>query len=159
VPRLGALVLLVVGPISLLGGCGTDDGPPLGSADSGGGVAVRSASVGEGERIAAGYLVLVGGDTPDRLVGASSPAASAVSLHRTDPDGVMVATDAIEVPAGAEVPFLPGGDHLMLEGLAVPLLPGEAVTLDLEFAGAGTLRLEAPVIALVDVLDTYDGGW
>ena len=160
--RRGAATLLGAVLVVLVAACGGDQGPVLGAAQStgaSGGVAVRSASVGEGEKIAAGYLVLVGGDAPDRLLGASSPAASAVSLHRTDPSGAMVATDVLEVPAGAEVPFVPGGDHLMLEGLVAPLLPGESVALDLEFAEAGTLRVEAPVVALVDVLDTYDGGW
>lgn len=152
-----ALLLVVV--VVAIGGCGAAEGPTLGSAGGTGGVAVRAASVGEGEKIAAGYLVLAGGDVPDRLLGASSPVAAAVSLHRTDASGAMVATDVIEVPAGTDVPFVPGGDHLMLEGLVAPLLPGESVALDLEFAEAGTVRVEAPVIALVDVLDTYDGGW
>ncbi len=151
--------LLAVGVVGVASGCGSADGPTLGSAEGLGGVKVRSASVGEGERIAAGYLVLEGGDDPDRLVGASSPAATSVTLHRTDPSGAMVDTDAIDVPAGGEVPFLPGGDHLMLEGLVAPLLPGSSVVVDLEFAGAGVVRVEAPVVALVDVLDTYDGGW
>lgn len=155
--RTAGLLLLAVA--IAVGGCGSAEGPTLGTASGAGGLAVQAASVGEGERIAAGYLVLVGGDAPDRLLGASSPVAAAVSLHRTDASGAMVATEAIEVPAGTEVPFVPGGDHLMLEGLAAPLLPGESVALDLEFAEAGTLRVEAPVIALVDVLDTYDGGW
>ena len=159
---VGALalgVLLAVGVVGVTSGCGSPDGTSLGSVDGPGGVGVRSASVGEGERIAAGYLVLEGGDDPDRLVGASSPAAALVSLHRTDPSGAMVDADAVDVPAGGEVPFLPGGDHLMLEGLVAPLLPGTSVVLDLEFAGAGVVRVEAPVVALVDVLDTYDGGW
>lgn len=152
-------VLLAVGVVSVASGCGASDGTTLGSAEGSGGVGVRSVSVGEGERIAAGYLVLEGGDNPDRLVGASSPSAAAVSLHRTDPSGAMVDAAAIDVPAGGEVPFLPGGDHLMLEGLVTPLLPGASVVLDLEFADAGVVQVEAPVIALVDVLDTYDGGW
>jgi hypothetical protein len=122
-------VLLAVGVVSVASGCGASDGTTLGSAEGSGGV------------------------------GASSPSAAAVSLHRTDPSGAMVDAAAIDVPAGGEVPFLPGGDHLMLEGLVTPLLPGASVVLDLEFADAGVVQVEAPVIALVDVLDTYDGGW
>lgn len=140
-------------------GCAADDGVELGAAAAADGVAVRSVSVGEGERIAAGYLVVDGGGFADRLVGASSPASSSVSLHRTGASGAMVATEAIEIPAGEEVRFVPGGDHLMLEGLAAPLMPGEVVTLALEFERSGVLQVEAPVIALVDVLDAYDGGW
>lgn len=155
----GLLALLAVGILAATTGCGSPSGTALGSAEGSGGVGVRSASVGEGERIAAGYLVLEGGDGPDRLVGASSPSAASVSLHRTDASGAMVDTDAIDLPAGGEVPFLPGGDHLMLEGLVAPLVPGSSVVLDLEFATAGVVRVEAPVVALVDVLDTYDGGW
>lgn len=156
---LALWVLMGIAIVATTAACGSSDDTALGSAGGPGGVGVRSVSVGEGERIAAGYLVLEGGDAPDRLVGASSPSAAAVSLHRTDPSGAMVDTDAVDVPAGGEVPFLPGGDHLMLEGLVAPLLPGERVLLDLEFADAGVVRVEAPVVALVDVLDTYDGGW
>jgi copper(I)-binding protein len=55
--------------------------------------------------------------------------------------------------------LVPGGDHLMLEGLVAPLVPGEAVPLTLRFASGGTVEVTAPVVALVDVLDVYDGGW
>ena len=160
--RIGAALGVIAVAVAVMAtavACGDDPGTALGAAGVAGGVMVRSASVGEGDRIAAGYLVLVGGETPDRLVGASSPSAGSIQLHRTTDSGAMAPTDAVEVPAGAEVPFVPGGDHLMLEALVSPLLPGDVVALDLEFAGAGTLRVEAPVIALVDVLDAYDGGW
>lgn len=157
--RRTALALLGVAAVVVAAGCGSTDGPPLGAAGGNGGVAVRAASVGEGERIAAGYLVLEGGDVPDRLVGASSPSAAAVRLHRTEASGAMVATESVAVPPGGEVAFLPGGDHLMFEGLSEPLTPGRTVAIDLEFAEAGTLRVDAPVVALVDVLDVYDGGW
>lgn len=162
--RWWAGVLFAVAALGggVLGACSTstpvaDSG--LGAAGGDGGVAVRSASVGEGERIAAGYFVISGGEADDRLVGASSPSAASVSLHRTDASGAMRATDAVAVPAGATVPFVPGGDHLMLEGLVAPLLPGDDVIVNLEFERAGVVEVTAPVVALVDVLDVYDGGW
>lgn len=154
-----ARVVLAVVVATSLAGCGAASGPSLGSAGGDGGVSVRAASVGEGEELAAGYLVLVGGDTPDRLVGASSPSATSVNLHRANASGAMAFSAAVDVPAGAEVPFVPGGSHLMLEGLVSPLRPGDVVTLDLEFDEAGTVRVDAPVVALVDVLDVYSGGW
>lgn len=157
--RVAGAVLVAAALVAASSGCGADDSPALGASGGDGGLAVRSASVTEGASIAAGYLVVEGGDSSDLLVGVSSPAAAAVSLHRTDASGAMLTAEAIEVPAGTNVTFIPGGDHLMLEGLVAPLLPGDSVPLDLEFAEAGVVRVDAPVVALVDVLDVYGGGW
>ncbi len=130
----------------------------LGSATLPGGVQVGMVAVGEGDRIAAGYLVATADGVADQLVDVTSPAAARVSLHRGD-GAAMEAVEAFAVPAGGELRLVPGGDHLMLEGLVAPLVPGEAVPLTLRFASGGTVEVTAPVVALVDVLDVYDGGW
>lgn len=71
-------------------------------------------------RPAAGYMVVVGGAVPDRLVAVTSLAAR-VELHETMAmeNGAMRmdATPSVPVPAGARVAFAPGGRHLMLFGL------------------------------------------
>lgn len=116
-------------------------------------------AVSEGSRITAGYLVARYPDGTDTLVGASSPAATRVSLHRGDPDGGMAEVEGFTVSDGEPLRLVPGGDHLMFEGLNEPLLPGDEVSLTLTFANAGEVHLTAPVVALVDVVGRYDGGW
>jgi len=54
---------------------------------------------------------------------------------------------AIDLPAGQEVQFRPGGLHIMLIGLTAPLRQGEQVPVTLVFERAGEvevlLRIEA----------------
>ena len=143
-------------------GCGngnTEVAVVTASAEMPGGLTVTDASVGEGDRIAAGYLVMTAPQPGDMLLAASSPAATRVTLHSTSASGAMKAVDGLELPAGQPVALVPGGDHLMLEGLVAPLVPGASVTLELTFETAGEIQLEVPVVALVDVLDIYDRGW
>ena len=82
------------------------------------------------------------GDQPDRLVGASTPAARAVEIHRSVVDAQNVmrmrAIDGITVPAKGEVPLRHGGEHhLMLIGLRAPLKDGDRFPLTLRFEKAG----------------------
>jgi periplasmic copper chaperone A len=51
----------------------------------------------------------------------------------------------IELPAGQAVALAPGGDHVMLIGLAAPLLAGEEVPITLTFEVAGTRTVDAEV--------------
>ena len=161
--RIGTVVWMMVafGLSSLVVACG-DGGTSqnvTASVELPGGLAVTDAAVGEGDRIAAGYLVMTASGAGDRLVEASSPAATRVTLHSASAGGAMKAVDGLELPAGVPVALVPGGDHLMLEGLTAPLAPGATVTLDLTFETAGEVQLTVPVVALVDVLDVYDRGW
>lgn len=163
--RTRAVVVAVAALLALLllaAGCGSgDDGSAVvtASVELPGGLSVTDASVGEGERIAAGYMVLAASGAGDRLLAASSPAATRITLHATTAKGAMKAVDGLELSAGEPVALVPGGDHLMLEGLVAPLSPGETVALDLTFEIAGQVQLLVPVVALVDVLDVYSGGW
>jgi hypothetical protein len=92
----------------------------------------------------AGYMTLVNrGRLADRLIGASSPAAAQVSLHRSlEIGGVMTMrpVPVLDVGGGARVSFAPGGLHLMFEGLRRPLLAGQSVPVSLTFAKAGRVR-------------------
>lgn len=92
----------------------------------------------------AGYFTVVNrGPRPDRLTGASSPVATAVSIHRSQQVGsvmTMRALPFLDVGGGAKVTFAPGGLHLMLEGLRRPLRTGESVPMSLSFARAGHVR-------------------
>jgi len=92
----------------------------------------------------AGYMTLVNrGRLGDRLIGASSPVAAQVSLHRSlEIGGVMTmrAVPVLDVAGGARVSFAPGGLHLMFEGLRRPLAPGQSVPVSLIFTRAGRVR-------------------
>jgi copper(I)-binding protein len=87
------------------------------------------------------------GKTPDRLVAASSPVASGVTLHAMQLDGDVMRmreVSAIEVPAKGEVRMghAPANTstpahHLMLKGLKAPLKDGDRFDLTLRFDKAG----------------------
>ncbi len=82
------------------------------------------------------------GDQPDRLLGASTPVAARVELHRMTLDaGVMRMREVpfIELPARSETPLRHGGHHhLMLIDLKRPLKDGDRFDLTLNFERAGT---------------------
>ena len=81
------------------------------------------------------------GEQPDRLVGASTPVAARVELHRVSLDnGVMRMREValIELPPKSDTPLRHGGEyHLMLIDLKQPLKDGERFDLTLRFERAG----------------------
>ena len=60
----------------------------------------------------------------------------------------MLAHGGIDIAAGAEVTFRPGGLHLMLMGLHERLREGEMLTLILRFERAGDLNVTVPILGL-----------
>ena len=83
------------------------------------------------------------GTAPDRLLGASTPVAATVELHRMEMDGDVMrmrAVPVIELPAQTEVRLRHGtanGHHLMLLGLKAPLKDGDRFPVILSFQRAG----------------------
>lgn len=82
------------------------------------------------------------GDQPDRLIGASTPAARSVEIHRSviDAQNVMRmrAIDGLDLPPKTEVRLRHGGEHhLMLIGLKQPLQDGDRFPMTLRFEKAG----------------------
>lgn len=82
------------------------------------------------------------GDRPDRLVGASTPVARTVEIHRSVVDAQNVmrmrAIEGIDLPAKSEVQVRHDGEHhLMLIGLKQPLKDGERFAMTLRFEKAG----------------------
>lgn len=82
------------------------------------------------------------GGQADRLIGASTPAARAVEIHRSviDAQNVMRmrAIDGIDLPPRGEVRLRHGGEHhLMLIGLRQPLKDGDRFPMTLRFEKAG----------------------
>ena len=105
-----------------------------------------------------------GARAPDRLIGATSPLATKVELHRSmqskmpggsmtmgnasmPMDGAvmsMASISSIPVPARGTTSLSPGGYHLMLE-LRSDLHAGERVPLRLHFARAGWIAVAGRV--------------
>ncbi|MFM2067126.1 MAG: hypothetical protein RLZZ584_2035 [Pseudomonadota bacterium] len=87
------------------------------------------------------------GKQADRLVGARTPVADSVEIHRSETsDGVMRmrALDALELPPGSKLQLRHGGDgtHLMLLGLKQPLKAGDKFKLTLNFEKGGEREVE-----------------
>lgn len=97
---------------------------------------------------AAYFTVTNQGQAQDRLVGAASDVAGKAELHTHVKSGEMMRmqkVDAVDIPAGGEATFAPGGNHVMLIGLKRPLKDGEQFPLTLEFEKAGKVQVEVPV--------------
>lgn len=89
------------------------------------------------------------GKAADRLVGVSSDVARSVEMHATAVDAQGVASmrpvQGVELPPGGQAQFAPGGLHVMLIGLARPLVEGEEFPLTLTFEQAGNVTVEVAV--------------
>lgn len=135
-------IVLGVAAGAVLAGCGDAPGElsletawvepsPAGSGPAGGFLTVRN-----------------GSDRPRTLVAAASPAAARVEIHRSwlDEGGVarMARLESVEIPAGGELRFAPGGHHLMLFG-GTDWAAGERVTLELVFDGDERREISAAV--------------
>lgn len=92
-----------------------------------------------------GYMILVNrGTKADALVRVESPLAARVEAHRSDmAGGVMTMAPAarVEIPAGGEVTFAPGGYHLMFMGLKRPLKAGDRLPASLSFASGRRIAI------------------
>lgn len=104
-----------------------------------------------GAKVAAGYLEIQNsGNKPDRVIGASTPAAERVEFHVQVRDGdvlKMREVKSFEVPARQRLTLRPGGSHLMLVGPRKPYVSGERIPLTLRFERAGELSIELEVQA------------
>jgi len=101
---------------------------------------------------AAVYLTVANlGHDPDRLIGAQTPVAARMTLHRTTMVNGMMSMAPVpggaEIPAGGVLKIAPGGYHFMLEGLRGGLQAGSHFPATLTFAHAGQVRIEVQVQA------------
>ena len=105
-----------------------------------------------GAKIAAGYLTLRNdSSSPDRLVGASSPAGARVELHVTRKDGEVLRmreVKAFDIPANGSFELKPVGAHLMVVDLKQPLKAGDKVPVTLKFEHAKPATVEFEVSPL-----------
>ena len=105
----------------------------------------------------AAYFTVTNTGAPDSLLGASTPAAAAATVHETINDnGVMKMRPVPSIPltAGKPVTLAPGGYHVMLMGLKKPLKAGDSFPLTLTFEHAQpitvTVKVEAMGAAAMD---------
>ena len=88
----------------------------------------------------------------DRLIKAKSSAASVVELHEhINDNGVMRMREVkagFAINSSAPMVMKPGGYHIMLIGLKVPLEVGTTINLSLEFESGKTIDLTVPVVSI-----------
>ena len=104
-----------------------------------------------GQAPAAAYVEVINqGSQEDALIGASSPRADRVSLHRIAAHHGMASMQPIEgglkIAVGKRVSLAEEGLHFMVEGISGELKSGETFPMDLRFTHAGALRVEFRVI-------------
>ncbi|WP_158174366.1 copper chaperone PCu(A)C [Grimontia hollisae] len=82
------------------------------------------------------------------LVEASTPVAGKVELHNhVMKDGMMQMRQvkAIDIPANGSTELKPGGLHVMLFNLSMPLKEGETLPLTLLFSDGSEITQEVPI--------------
>lgn len=88
----------------------------------------------------------------DALIGATTPRARAVEIHRiVEAAGLksMQRLGSVVVEPANRFEFSPGGFHLMIIGLDAPLKEGDVFPLTLEFSRSGKIDVVFPVMTLV----------
>ena len=88
------------------------------------------------------------GGEDDRLVAVMTDHAAMAMVHQTEmSDGVarMRMAGEINVPAGNSIKMVPGGTHIMLEGLRTPLRTGDSFPLVLKFRESGDEKVTVRV--------------
>ena len=88
------------------------------------------------------------GDNDDRLIGAMTDHAAMAMVHQNElVNGVarMRMAGEINIPAGNRIQMVPGGTHIMLEGLRAPLKKGDRFDLVLKFRKGGDKAVKVTV--------------
>lgn len=101
-------------------------------------------------RAAAGYMLISNnGAADDTLIDIRTESYRSMMHETQESEGIarMIHLDAIEIPAGSEVSFEPGGLHVMIMGLTPgDLAVGDTLDATLVFDRAG----EVPVVFIVE---------
>ena len=88
------------------------------------------------------------GSAGDRLTGAFTDRAAMAMVHQTElVDGVatMRMAGEINIPAESRIEMVPGGTHIMLQGLRAPLKTGDSFDLVLKFRHSGDRTVKVDV--------------
>ncbi|MGL6042885.1 MAG: copper chaperone PCu(A)C [Sandaracinobacteroides sp.] len=104
-------------------------------------------------RPAGGYFTAHGTSAADMLVAVTSPKAERIEMHSMTMDGGVMrmrAETGFALPAGGELKLAPGGNHLMLFGLAPDVKPGSKLPLTFSFKSGSKVTLDAVARAAAD---------
>jgi copper(I)-binding protein len=97
------------------------------------------------QRLSFGFVTIRNrGGEAERLLSATSSGAAVVELREPDPSvpgGARTVTEGFVIPAGDVVALEPGGRHLLLRDLQVPLALGDEIRVTLRFERAGAVVL------------------
>ena len=96
------------------------------------------------------YMAFKNTGAADRLLSATTAAASSVEIHNMSMDGGMMRMrrlDGIDLPAGETVVLASGGLHMMVFGLKAPLRAGASFALELRFENASKMLVQVNVEA------------
>lgn len=108
-------------------------------------------------RNGAAYFVLHNmSDSDARIIGATSSVSEAVEIHSHIQDGNVMRmrrVDGLDIAREEFLAFAPGGNHIMLIGLAAALKPGDKVPLTLTFEGGKEITIEAHVLSHSDAME------
>ncbi len=103
-----------------------------------------------GEAPGAVYLTIDNrGAHADRLTGAFTDHAAMAMVHQNElKNGIarMRMAGEINLPAGDRIEMVPGGTHIMLEGLRKPLATGDRFDLVLRFKNSGEKSVTVNVV-------------
>jgi len=104
-------------------------------------------------RPAAAYFTVHGGPRPATLIAVTSDVAVRAEMHRSMSAGGMASMAPlarVEIPAGADVTFAPGGRHVMLFNVNPGIKPGSTMTLTFTFANGDRIPLVTDVVGAGD---------
>lgn len=113
------------------------------------------------EGMSAAFGVLTNTSDADIVVvGASSPASSALELHETvEKDGAMVMqeVESFTVPAHGTAVLEPGANHLMFMDLTAAIAAGDEVEITLELEDGSSITWSAPAKEFTGADEEYVG--
>lgn len=112
---------------------------------------VWARAVAPGQTTGAAYLTITNnGDAADKLIGAKASLSQSSSLHASrTANGVvaMAPVESVDIPAKGKVELAPGGTHLMIMDLRVPMTAGERFFVDLKFEKSGARTASGTIVA------------
>jgi copper(I)-binding protein len=99
----------------------------------------------------AAYFTIHGGPQDVSLIGVSTEVAIRTEMHETmsGHQGMssMKPVTNVQIPAGSEIKFEPGGKHVMFWNMNPGLKPGRNITLIFAFSNGEKLQVSAPLVA------------
>jgi len=135
------ILVAVAGAIAVFAGPASGAGPEMSVS----GAWSRPAAAGG---TGAGFMTLKTTGAADALTGVASPLARKVEIHRSSLQGGVMSMrrqERVDIPAGGQAVFAPGGYHLMFYGLTQPLRAGDKLPATLTFQSGRKLAVSFAV--------------